>query len=94
VLVRGSKRTRIAAVLTYLLFAIAPMWFTPWHGGPSESGFHGLVTLIANCYVIAGGLFLAYMCRLAYLTLRSGESKPTASPAPVAQGTGAPSLES
>jgi uncharacterized membrane protein len=94
VLVRGSKRTRIAAVFTYLLFAIAPMWFTPRHGGPSESGFHGVVTLIANCYVIAGGVFLAYMCRRAYLTLRSGnDAVPTAELTPVSQGAGEPSLE-
>jgi hypothetical protein len=95
VLVRGSKRTRIAAVFTYLLFAIAPMWFTPRHGGPSESGFHGLVTLVANCYVIAGGLFLAYMCRRAYLALRSDrQPEPDADRTPVAQGAGVTSLES
>lgn len=94
VLVRGTRRTRIAAVFTYLLFAIAPMWFTPRHGGPSESGFHGVVTLIANCYVIAGGVFLAYMCRKAYLALRNDDSEPTPDLTPVAQGAGAPSLES
>jgi Glycosyltransferase family 87 len=94
VLVRGSRATRIAAVFTYLLFAIAPMWFTPRDGGPSESGFHGLLTLVANCYVIAGGLFLAYMCRQAYLALRNGgDAEPEPSLTAVGQGAAAPSLE-
>jgi alpha-1,2-mannosyltransferase len=70
------------------------MWFTPRHGGPSESGFHGIVTLIANCYVIAGAVFLAYMCRRAYLTLRSREeAAPATEMTPANQGAGQPSLE-
>ena len=51
----------IAAGLGYLLFAAAPFWHTPHAGGPHEYGFHGLLTLAANCFLIAGLAFLAYM---------------------------------
>lgn len=61
VLLRGGTASRIAAACGYLLFALAPMWWTPWSGARSESGFHGLVTLTANCFLIAGLAFLAYM---------------------------------
>lgn len=61
---------RIAAVLGYLLFALAPFWFTPHSGGPHEYGFHGPGTLVANCFLIAGLIFLGYMARQAYLLLR------------------------
>lgn len=59
VLVRDGGRVR--ALCGYLLLLLAPMWWTPRSGGPSEYGFHGLLTLVANCYLVAGLLFLAYM---------------------------------
>jgi alpha-1,2-mannosyltransferase len=52
---------RVFAGVGCVLFAVAPFWFTPHSGGPREYGFHGLVTLVANCYLIAGLAFLAYM---------------------------------
>jgi hypothetical protein len=58
-LVRAGHR--IAAAAGYLLFALAPFWFTPHSAGPNEYGFHWLLTLVANCYLIAGLAFLAYM---------------------------------
>jgi alpha-1,2-mannosyltransferase len=58
VLVRGGHR--ISAASGYLLFAVAPMWFTPWHGGPREYGFHWLVTAVANCYLLAGLAFVTH----------------------------------
>jgi hypothetical protein len=61
VLVRGGTASRCAAAGSYLLFVLAPMWWTPHAGGPGESGFHGLTTVIANCFPIAGLAFLAYM---------------------------------
>jgi Glycosyltransferase family 87 len=64
VLVRSGHR--VAAGLGYLLFAVAPFWYTPHSGGPREYGFHWLVTLAANCYLIAGLAFLAYMTYTAY----------------------------
>jgi hypothetical protein len=67
ILVLGGRRSRIAALVAYVLFVAAPMWFTPDNGGPSEYGFHWLLTLVANCYLIAGLAFLAYMARRAYL---------------------------
>jgi hypothetical protein len=67
VLLRGGWRSKIAAAAAYLLFVIAPMWFTPFHGGPGEFGFHGLQTIVANSYLIAGLAFLCYMGRQAYL---------------------------
>jgi hypothetical protein len=67
ILVLGGKRAKMAALCAYVLFVAAPMWFTPRDGGPSEYGFHWLLTLVANCYLIAGLAFLAYMARRAYL---------------------------
>ena len=61
VLLRGGPASRIAAACGYLLFAAAPMWWTPWSFKTSQYGFHGLVTLTANCFLIAGVAFLAYM---------------------------------
>jgi hypothetical protein len=65
VLVRDGHR--VVAGLGYLLFAVAPFWYTPHSGGPREYGFHWLVTLVANCYLIAGLAFLAYTGWRAYL---------------------------
>ncbi len=72
VLGRGGRRSRAAAVCGYVLFMLSPLWFTPHSGGPREYGFHGVLTLVANCYLLAGLAFLAYMTRQAYLTWRSG----------------------
>jgi hypothetical protein len=63
-LVRAGKR--IAAVIGYLVFALAPFWFTPHSGRPDEYGFHWLVTLVANCYLIAGLAFLGFMAWQAF----------------------------
>jgi len=52
---------RIAAGAGYLLFAVAPFWFTPHAAGPREYGSHWLLTLVANCFLVAGLAFLAYM---------------------------------
>jgi Glycosyltransferase family 87 len=52
---------RVAAAAGYLLFSVAPFWFTPHAAGPREYGFHWLMTLVANCFLIAGLAFLAYM---------------------------------
>ena len=60
---------RITAAIGYLLFALAPFWYTPHSGGPREYGFHWLLTLVANCFLIAGLAFGAYMAAYAY---RSG----------------------
>ncbi|MGI5164203.1 glycosyltransferase 87 family protein [Spirillospora sp. CA-253888] len=58
-LVRDGRQ--VVAAGTYALFVLAPMWWTPHDGGPREYGFHGLTTLVANCYLVAGLTFLAYM---------------------------------
>src|SRR5580704_6650898 len=63
-LVRNGHR--ITAAIGYLLFALAPFWHTPHSGGPREYGFHWLLTLVANCFLIAGLAFLAYMAWHAY----------------------------
>jgi Glycosyltransferase family 87 len=77
VLRRGGPRSRAAAVCGYVLFVLSPLWFTPHSGGPREYGFHGVLTLVANCYLLAGLAFLAYMARQAYLTWRSGTAPGT-----------------
>ncbi len=86
ILLQGGRRSKIAAVCAYLLFVIAPMWFTPRHGGPAEYGFHWLVTLVANCYLLAGLAFLGYAGWRAYRLLRRNRDQITAAPAPVAAG--------
>jgi hypothetical protein len=64
---------RIAAGAAYLLFAVAPFWFTPHAGGSREYGFHGLVTLAANCYLVAGLAFGAFMAKQAWGLARRPE---------------------
>jgi hypothetical protein len=61
VLLRGGRVSRAAAACAYALFALAPMWFTPRSGQPAEYGFHWLVTLAANCFLLAGLAFVGYM---------------------------------
>jgi alpha-1,2-mannosyltransferase len=51
----------IAAAAGFVLFGLAPMWWTPHFGGPDEYGLHGWVTVVANCYLLAGSAFLVYM---------------------------------
>jgi hypothetical protein len=70
-LVRSGHR--IAAAAGYLLFALAPFWYTPHAAGPREYGFHGLLTLVANCFLIAGLVFLGYMAWQAYRARPGGE---------------------
>jgi hypothetical protein len=74
VLVRAGHR--VVAGLGYLLFAVAPFWYTPHSGGPGEYGFHWLVTLMANCYLVAGLAFLAYMAWRAYLVMTATPPPP------------------
>jgi alpha-1,2-mannosyltransferase len=64
---------RVAAGLGYLLFAVAPFWYTPHSGGPREYGWHWLVTLVANCYLLAGVLFVAWMAWGAWLAAEGGQ---------------------
>lgn len=92
ILLQGGMRSRIAAAAGYLLFVIAPMWFTP-RSGPEEYGFHGLETVIANGYLIAGLAFLGYMCWRAYRVGRS-HGGTDAELVTVAEGTGTPLLKS
>jgi hypothetical protein len=66
---RDGKRARIAAACAFLLFGLAPLWWTPHSLLRPSYGFHGLVTVVANCYLAAGVLFLAYMGSRAYQTL-------------------------
>lgn len=72
ILIQGGRLSRIAAGCAYVLFVAAPMWFTPWHGGPEEYGLHWLMTLVANCYLVAGLLFLGYMAWRARIICRGG----------------------
>ena len=69
VLARQGVRAPIAAACGFLLFALAPMWWTPHSLTRPGYGFHGLITLVANCYVVAGLVFLGYMVWRACLAL-------------------------
>jgi len=73
VLLRGGAGARIAAAAAYVLFALAPMWWTPHpvRPGTAQTGFHGLTTLTANCFLIAGLAFLGYMTVVAWRTRES-----------------------
>jgi hypothetical protein len=70
VLLRGGKGARIAAACGYFLFVLAPNWFTPHTHSDGQFGFHGVVTLVANCFVIAGLAFLGYVAARTYLPRR------------------------
>lgn len=59
ILACDGKRARIGAACAFVLFAFAPLWWTPHSLLRPAYGFHGLVTIAANCYVIAGLVFLA-----------------------------------
>jgi alpha-1,2-mannosyltransferase len=65
VLACGGKPARTAGACAFALFGLAPLWWTP-HSLPHPAyGFHGVVTLVANCYLIAGLAFLGYAGRVA-----------------------------
>jgi alpha-1,2-mannosyltransferase len=68
VLLRGGAGARITAACGYALFALAPMWWTPHPARPgmAQTGFHGLTTLTANCFLVAGFGFLTYMAVVAW----------------------------
>lgn len=59
VLIRNNDRA--IAFCGYVLFVLAPMWWTPHNGDPREYGFHILLTPVANCYLLAGLFFLTHM---------------------------------
>ncbi|HEV7932888.1 MAG TPA: hypothetical protein VGP70_11315 [Actinomadura sp.] len=59
VLVRNGSR--IPALCGSLLFLLALPWWTGHDGGPSEYGFHGLLTVVSNGYLVAGIAFLVHM---------------------------------
>jgi alpha-1,2-mannosyltransferase len=61
VLARGGFGSRVAAACGFLLFTLAPMWWTPHSGQSGDYGWHGLATVVANCFLIAGLAFVAYM---------------------------------
>lgn len=61
VLACGGRRARIGGACGLALFALALPWWTPHSLLHTAYGFHGLVTVAANSYLIAGLAFLAYM---------------------------------
>lgn len=67
VLLRGGKAARISAVCGFVLFVLAPMWFTPRTHTAGQFGFHWVLTLIANSFLIPGVAFLAYLAVITYL---------------------------
>ena len=62
VLARYGAYGRIAAAAAYVIFALAPMWWTPHSGAAGDYGAHGLLTLVANCFLFAGMGVMAYIC--------------------------------
>ena len=85
VLARGGTGGRIAAAGGFVLFALAPLWWTPHSLGRPDYGFHWLATLVANCYLVAGLAFVLYMGRRAYLALTA---RPEPESGPVGEGDG------
>jgi alpha-1,2-mannosyltransferase len=83
VLLRGGRASRIAALCGYVLFVLAPMWWTPHHGGPREYGYHGWVTLVVNCYLIAGLAFLSFLSCLVWRANRIRRKPSAVSGTPV-----------
>ncbi len=71
VLARHGTGGRIAAGCGYVLFAAGLPWWTPHSGGPREYGWHGLLTVAANSYLLAGLAFLAYLGARVLLDSRS-----------------------
>jgi hypothetical protein len=68
-LARDGRPARIAAACAFFLFGLAPLWWTPHSLLKPSYGFHGFVSVVANCYLAAGLLFLTYMGWRAYQTL-------------------------
>jgi hypothetical protein len=77
VLARGGTRGRLAAAGGFVVFALAPMWWTPHAGQSGDYGIHSLLALPANCFLIAG---LAFMIYLAVQVRRPGPGDPWARP--------------
>ncbi|NUS17910.1 MAG: DUF2029 domain-containing protein [Streptomyces sp.] len=53
VLVRDGRRGWAAG--TYVLFCLSPLWWVP-----REDGFHGVLTLVADCYLLSALAFVCY----------------------------------
>jgi Glycosyltransferase family 87 len=71
---RGGLPDRVAAACGYLLFALAPMWWTPHAGQTGDYGSRGVITLIANCFLIAGVALIFYVTLRTYWS-RSSEPR-------------------
>jgi alpha-1,2-mannosyltransferase len=69
VLLRYGARGRVVAACIYVIFALAPMWWTPHSGAAGDYGAHGVVTVVANCFLFAGVGVMAY---IGLRTWRSG----------------------
>jgi Glycosyltransferase family 87 len=82
VLLRGGAASRVAAACGYLLFVLAPMWWTPHPGDNAQYGFHWLITLTANCFMLAGVGFLALMACQALTASRAWRTRPGSRPSP------------
>jgi len=50
------------AACAFVIFALAPMWWTPHSGLGGGYGAHGLITVVANCFLFAGMGIMAYIC--------------------------------
>ncbi|MFI0481777.1 glycosyltransferase 87 family protein [Actinomadura sp. 9N215] len=70
VLIRNNNR--LIAACGYVLFVLAPMWWTPHNGHPLQYGFHPFLTPVANCYLLAALFFLTYTA----IRLRRDPSRP------------------
>jgi alpha-1,2-mannosyltransferase len=66
VLVRDGRWRWAAGA--YLLFCLSPLWWTP-----REYGFHGVVTVVANCYLLSGLAFVGYMAWRLRRRMRTSE---------------------
>jgi alpha-1,2-mannosyltransferase len=60
-LARYGGNGRVAAGCAYMIFTVAPMWWTPHSGAAGDYGAHGLVTVVANCFLFAGMGVMAYI---------------------------------
>jgi alpha-1,2-mannosyltransferase len=70
VLVRAGHRR--AALAVGAVFLASPLWWTPHHGGPAEYGLHGLLTVVANAYLVTGLALLAYLTAAAARPVQRG----------------------
>jgi alpha-1,2-mannosyltransferase len=62
-----ARRLVAMALLTviYPIMIAAPMWSTPHFGGPAEYGLHGLTSITANCFLLAGLALFVYLTTIA-----------------------------